>query len=77
MKINLKQSLIKQYLENPVSEDKIEVRSEFNNFITNKLIEIDQFAETNAEHYLVLLMATIVGDFMEEVITCEEIMSEN
>lgn len=77
MKINLKQSLIKQYLENPVSEDKIEVRSEFNNFITNKLIRIDQFAETNAEHYIVLLMATIVGDFMEEVIACKEIMSEN
>ena len=77
MKINLKQSLIKQYLKNPVSEDKIEVRSEFNNFITNKLIRIDQFAETNAEHYIVLLMATIVGDFMEEVIACEEIMSEN
>lgn len=77
MKIDLKQSLIKQYLENPVSEDKIEVRSEFNNFITNKLIEIDQFAETNAEHYIVLLMATIVGDFMEEVIACEEIMSES
>lgn len=77
MKINLKRSLIKQYLENPVSEDKIEVRSDFNNFITNKLIEIDQFAETNAEHYIVLLMATIVGDFMEEVIACEEIMSEN
>lgn len=77
MKIDLKQSLVKQYLENPVSEDKIEVRSEFNNFITNKLIEIDQFAETNAEHYIVLLMATIVGDFMEEVIACEEIMSEN
>lgn len=77
MKINLKRSLIKQYLENPVSEDKIEVRSDFNNFITNKLIEIDQFAETNAEHYIVLLMATIVGDFMEEVITYDEIMSEN
>lgn len=77
MKINLKQSLVEQYLENPVSEDKVEVRSDFNNFITNKLIEIDQFAETNAEHYIVLLMATIVGDFMEEVIACEEIMSEN
>lgn len=36
-----------------------------------------KFAETNAEHYIVLLMATIVGDFMEEVIACEEIMSEN
>lgn len=77
MKINLKQSLVKQYLENPVSEDKVEVRSEFNNFITDQLMEIDLFAKTNAEHYLVLLMATIVGDFMEEVITCEEIMSEN
>ena len=77
MKVNLKQSLVKQYLENPVSEDKVEVRSEFNNFITNKLIEIDQFAKTNAEHYIVLLMATIVGDFMEEVIACEEIMSES
>lgn len=77
MKINLKQSLVKQYLENPVSEDEIEVRSNFNNFITNKLIEIDQFAKTNAEHYIVLLMATIVGDFMEEVIACEEIMSES
>ena len=72
MKINLKRSLIKQYLENPVSEDKIEVRSDF-----NKLIEIDRFAETNAEYYIVLLMATIVGDFMEEVIACEEIMSES
>lgn len=77
MKINLKRSLIKQYLENPVSEDKIEVRSDFNNFIINKLIEIDRFAETNAEYYIVLLMATIVGDFMEEVIACEEIMSES
>lgn len=77
MKINLKQSLVKQYLENPVSEDEIEVRSNFNNFITNKLIEIDRFAKTNAEHYLVLLMATIVGDFIEEVIACEEIMSES
>lgn len=77
MKINLKQSLVKQYLENPASEDTIEVRSDFNNFITDQLVEIDQFAETNAEHYIVLLMATIVGDFMEEVIACEEIMSEN
>lgn len=77
MKIDLKRSLVEQYLENSISKGKIEVRSDFNDFIANKLIEIDQFAKTHAEHYMVFLMAHIAADFMEEVITYDEIMSED